>query len=278
MLPPQYPGYYEPRNHPAYIRSLEAPTPALADILPNQSHNAVHIKEEAVELALYEISSESSVPPQAQEVLPFATPTTQLPTSAAADPVLPIVKQEADIEEFRAHKRWVDCKNWLSELWKNLPAVPSTRSRCAWAKARGFLPATVHKWFGSKKHAYKRKHLAVHPQDGYELPVDEPRESLLVSLTPPGIQPSSLGHTPAFGASSSPFPQTPDDFESLDTQINALEPSSSNVKSKSTKRKAQAPVIPPLFSLAPGAQSGYISVPAQANTGACMRVSDAHFA
>lgn len=267
--------YPKPRNNLAYIPSLDAPLPAPTDLLSNQHSNAIQVKEEAIDLALYEISSEPYSPAQEQQHHQSTAPATEFATIDAADSTPPIVKQEIDLEELDTHQRWIDGKKWLSDLWKTLPAVPSIRSRCAWANARGFEPPTVHKWFSSKKCAYKKKTRGViHPQDGYELSIEEPRESLLVSLVPPGLQSSSIDRTPALGAFSSPLPQTPSDSEPLDT----LEASVSSLESKTTKRKSQASIRPPLLSLAPGICSGQILISSQASTGACMRAYNLYFA
>lgn len=248
-----------------------------ANTLFNQIPDTVRVKEETIELSLSKLATGAFIAFQTQEGSEAGVSKPRFATQVATNSTLPLIKQEVDNDALDAQKRWISGKAWLSELWKTLPAVPSLNSRRAWANARGFVPATVNGWFANKKATYKRNNprAGVHPQQGYELPVDEPRESLLVSFTPPPIlQPTLLDHTPALGASSSPLPQTPYDLEPLANSVIVWEASPSGTEPKSTKRqrKMKAPTKAPLFSLTPGVCPGQISVPAQPITGACMRI------
>ncbi|CAE6481844.1 unnamed protein product [Rhizoctonia solani] len=163
-----------------------------------------------------------------------------------------VVKQE----ENESAMKWIECKSSLAELWKGLPAVPSTESRRAWALARGVEPRLVHRWFGDKKKARKRKGTVHHSEDGYALPSEETSKeqsssSASLDIAPPLDNPSS----PSYLLMSSPPPQTPIDVESdlpvtvssgaLFSKDQTAHPFSLEVSHSESHPSSPAPVIHP---------------------------------
>ncbi|CAE6442911.1 hypothetical protein ACGC1H_007596 [Rhizoctonia solani] len=120
-----------------------------------------------------------------------------------------VVKQENN----ESTSQWIACRALLDNIWKELPAVPSTASRRAWAVAHRVDPARVHKWFNVRKRARARKGVSHHTRDEYALsPQDSPEEppssSISLNVTPALDNPSS----PSYLSMSSPLPQTPMDM------------------------------------------------------------------
>ncbi|CUA72903.1 hypothetical protein RSOLAG22IIIB_05093 [Rhizoctonia solani] len=120
-----------------------------------------------------------------------------------------VVKQENN----ELSLRWMESRSALAGIWKDLPAVPSVASRRAWAVARGVESLRVHSWFAQKKAARTRNGMIHHPEDGYELaldnaPKEQPPPDIPLTIAPALDNPSSPSYLPM----SSPPPQTPMDM------------------------------------------------------------------
>ncbi|KAG9085431.1 hypothetical protein FS749_004425 [Ceratobasidium sp. UAMH 11750] len=140
-------------------------------------------------------------PPRIADTIPAAE--TAQPVKEEQDPELLLLLDE----------RWDSCKVLLLQIWNALPAVPSTKSRCAWAKAHGVRPADVHKWFSGRKSTRKRQGIKAHPDDGYELRVEQPSELL---PTPSGGELElDIRNAPQASSSLAPSspPRTPELFD-----------------------------------------------------------------
>ncbi|KAI0315761.1 hypothetical protein OF83DRAFT_1130446 [Amylostereum chailletii] len=68
----------------------------------------------------------------------------------------------------------------LKQIWDATPAVPSLSSRQAWALARNLKPAPVHVWFWHRKTKLLKSGRTTGFEEGYELPVGDPAEPMLV--------------------------------------------------------------------------------------------------
>ncbi|KAG8735835.1 hypothetical protein FRC10_010096 [Ceratobasidium sp. 414] len=179
------------------------------------------VKQEAIDdswlLLLQDVpSADFSYP-----VAPFnsleAIPVAPLPIANAIPPTNAPqpVKKEEDLEaqQLLGH-RWEFCKTLLCGIWDAIPAVPSLKSRSKWAKAHGVLPTYVHTWFNKHKQARGKRGIKVHPDDGYELQIEQPREPLPSSSdSEPGL---GIWSTPLASSSLPPssLPQTPVLFDS----------------------------------------------------------------
>lgn len=171
-------------------------------------------------------------------------------------------------ENDESRMRWLALVPWLFDLWNDLPAVPSTESRRAWALARGVVPNSVHKWFGNRKDKRKKNGVLSHPQDGYELDIHDPPDSLIApppttTATEPVVQtPQSILST----SSLSPPPQTPRDVDfTSDVEIE-LAPLFDNLSPEPQFQEASNSVLTPSSRVASRKASSRIRLIAKEET------------
>ncbi|QRV94976.1 hypothetical protein RhiJN_22994 [Ceratobasidium sp. AG-Ba] len=79
------------------------------------------------------------------------------------------VKREELPENQSLQELWDPLRSRLWELWREIPAVPSLKSRTAWAKAKGIPGHKVHSWYQARKGDRKKHGTMSHPEDGYDL-------------------------------------------------------------------------------------------------------------
>ncbi|QRV80455.1 hypothetical protein RhiJN_08470 [Ceratobasidium sp. AG-Ba] len=114
------------------------------------------------------------------------------------------VKREEPQENQTLQELWEPLRSRLWELWREIPAVPSLKSRTAWAKAKGIPGHKVHSWYKTRKEDRKRHGTTPHPEDGYDLVAREqpstcnvddsmqvPRNSVMASSSVPPSPPQT---------------------------------------------------------------------------------------
>ncbi|KAG9123068.1 hypothetical protein FRC07_000273 [Ceratobasidium sp. 392] len=167
-----------------------------------------HIKQEVIDDALTLLQEDPS--PDAANSNSSLTAPLPLPPTAKAGSSTAVprpVKKELDSEEQKLlEDRWEVYKVALWDIWATLPAIPSLKSRCEWAKAHGVPPVKVHRWFDGRKAQRKKKGIGSHPETGYELRVEQPDETSSTPLDDGQELRIPVGNALA---SSSPPPSSP---------------------------------------------------------------------
>ncbi|KAG8706874.1 hypothetical protein FRC08_000817 [Ceratobasidium sp. 394] len=113
------------------------------------------------------------------EVLPVLS--LPIADTISAEPEQPTKKGHDSEELLLLAERWDSCKALLLQIWDALPAVPSVPSRREWAIAHGVPPKDVLQWFRHRKERRKKRGMEVHPDDGYELQIEQSSEPLPTS-------------------------------------------------------------------------------------------------
>ncbi|KAG8723081.1 hypothetical protein FRC09_004833 [Ceratobasidium sp. 395] len=174
-----------------------------------------HVKQEAIDdaLSLLQANSISDVAGSTPTVIVPFSPRATVNAGPSTD-AAPLIKKELDPEEQKLmNDRWSACRKILEDSWDTLPAVPSLKSRCELAIARGVVPSKIHRWFAHRKSLRPKNGINIHPADGYELQIEQPEEMLSV---PPDDPQGLIGNPPLASSSLPPSspPHTPIDLSS----------------------------------------------------------------
>jgi hypothetical protein len=266
-------------NFLAYISALDAPMD------PNARPASFRVKQEAIEESLFLLQEPTinhapssfvqlDPPPLMSStslIISNATPATHSPP--------PLIKQEPNIEDDAAFKtRWQGLQLWLLQVWNATPALPSSKSRRAWASAHGIPPAYVNGWFTYRNRIAGKKGLGSHPMQGYELDPEEPRQDVadaVQSLSNEGSG-SASGIAPQVEISLPPSspPATPRDLEQTFMPVKIAGSSSpASVGTLPPLKVKNSPKLQvPAVSLAPCTSVSQAEPGLVTTAGACMRI------
>ncbi|KAG8777858.1 hypothetical protein FRC12_000168 [Ceratobasidium sp. 428] len=209
------------------------------------------VKQETIDdaLSLLQASSVSGVAGSTPTAIVPLSPRATVNTGPSTD-AAPLIKKELDPEEQKLmNDRWSACRKILEDSWDTLPAVPSLKSRCELAIARGVIPSKIHRWFAHRKSLRLKNGVNTHPADGYELQIERPEEMLSV----PPDDPQGLIGNPSLASSSLPPsspPHTPTDLSSsfrldmFDAEDAGLLSSLVLLAPKSPPKAKATPIVP----------------------------------